>query len=766
MALNASGLGSNVRLGLRGTMTAGFTWNLFEVYGFVAGNWQSELWVTTPLGATSLLTTLIHGPAPPPANTFFTPVAWSSALGPSRLGARFHIPAFAGPADTPSGIADENFLTLSWFESETSQFNETVGGVNETVYSLADLGAPGTDCSRRILGPAATFTCTAGPSSPGVGVPLAKFTGVLIDGVLLDTDGIDQAPLLDPEYLAVAAGAFNIMSPPIDFLTAAPGATITFANTLLDYAGGAAAADITDNWLTQEDLFRGVPKTPQQPFVTNGSYAGAFTTNYPRSTKNPPGFSELAVDPAWLAANGHDPQDLTVVLDQHSPISGATTYAPVTITQKGAIEIDTPVGGRPSSWSINSGANGSVTENVGDTVFVVSNIAARFVRPYATNWRRYTTDSHFNPEWVIDGYSFLRRHYGIDFRGVAQATFPEDVWWWNSYMFLRLNITATAPAVVTLLVSGIDLQVYDSHRSGSGREADLMFAEFNDSRTYVFSVTGGPTDYWIDLSFPDAYVAASGAPFPLRRPRVESLQFAFSAVGTFTLNAMELSRRDPAGYATEVKISYSPQSTYNGEWPAVYLRTDGEATTILTYPDTLQKGMELDGGAGGSVRFAEPVQAPGSGSILSARQMLEQVQRIEGFGVVYTDALRAAFQTDAYGVDLVSQAGEPSQFVREVAPGAVFVGAGDAHAYSPAFAIRCGSIGFPNGLSVTVRGRHIFGGGVEAVAMSGGVRAGAGLNFDVLDQANVTLGSVVSDTRGRIHFEPVGFGEVVRFVAP
>lgn len=756
---------STVRIGLRGSLATGTAWRVFvDLFPVGGGDWQADVYVHAPSGDNGggfppfpvLIQSHPFVVAPPPAGTYSDPISFSSTIGPVRLGAKLNLAAGGGPVDAPAGLAETNSLEHDWFADENSFFDE----VMDTESELAQMaGAP-----QIITGDVGIFTATAGPGSPGVGVAIAKFTAVTINGDLLDTDGIDEAPLLDPEYVAVAAGAFNIMDVPAVALTAAPGVEIVFANNFVDYAGAASSPDILDNWLTQEVLFRGVPQTPQQNFVTNGTYTAPFTTNYPRATKNPPGAISHTitqfVDEDWLTDNGHDPEDTPVVLDQHSPISGALTYTPITVTHKGSIEVDTPTGGRPSTWAINSGANGSVTNNAGDTVFTVTNVAARFTRTFETNWREYSTGSQFDPEWAIDGYSFLKRHYGIDVRGITQTTYPEDVWWWNGYGFLKLNVAASAPATLTLILRGIDLQVSDSHNAnGSQRAAELAFIEHADERTYVVDVPIGTNDVWIDLAFPDSYVAAGGAPFPMRRPRIDSLELYFDATGTFTLNSMELARRD--SYATEVKVGYSPQSSYNDEWPGVYLRVDGEATPSLSYPDSAQKGTEAESGFGGSVRFAEPAQD----SIVSARQMWEQLHRIEGFEVAYSDAARAAFHRDSFGVDLVTDAQEPSQFAKEVAPGATFAGAGDAHSYQPAHCIRVGVILFPNGVSVTIRGRKVFGGGVESVASATGARAGAGLNFDVLDQDDNTLGSVVSDTRGRIHFEPIGFDKTVRFVA-
>lgn len=756
VALNASGNGSIVGLGLRGSLINDLSqtnyWRLFEVYHQVGPDFISDLYVTEPdspfFPATPvLLDTINHGPTPPPANTFFAPQSFSATIGPCRLGWRFNLSTGGGPVLAPTGLADENTLASGWFLDDASFYDEDVGGELQTVPA----GAPTPHIQVGAIG---IFTVRGGPSPPGVGVPIAKFTGVLINGDLIDTDGIDLAPVLAISYEGVAPGDFNLT----DLTTAgleilmAPGVEIIYSNTMLDYAGAAASPDLTDNWLTPHETFRAGFKTPYQPNLSNGTYTAPFGTNYPRATKDVPASINIAIDPAWLAANGHDPEDLTVVLDQHSPINGDPTYSPIQITQEENIEIDRPTGGRPSSWTINSGANGSVTENVGDTVFVVTNTAARFLRIYATNWRNYTTN-RLAPEWAIDGYTYQRRHY----IGATQTVYPEDYWWWNSYMFLKLSVTATAAATMTLLVAGIDLGVSDNHSAIPGvRSSGLGFAENADTRTYVADVPIGTNDVWIDLSFPDAYIATGGATFPMRRPRVENLALSFDTVGTYTLNSMELSRRD--AYATEVSVAYPPQSSYNAEWPGVYLRVDGEATPILTYGDTRQKGMEAD--LGGAIRFAEPEV----GSIATAFQMWGQLLRIEGFTVVYADGARATFMEDVFGRALVVQGTEPSQFAVEAAPGDVFVGVGDAHGYTPLHCIRVGAVGLVNGWSFTIRGRHVFGGGVEGVAMDAGTRAGAGLTFDLVDQANTTLGSVVSDTRGRIHFEPIGFGKIVRFV--
>ena len=150
-----------------------------------------------------------------------------------------------------------------------------------------------------------------------------------------------------------------------------------------------------------------------------------------------------------------------------------------------------------------------------------------------------------------------------------------------------------------------------------------------------------------------------------------------------------------------------------------------------------------------------------------AAEMGPQEERGEGVaGAPDPDgAARTAFHEDAAGNALVTVDTEPAQFLVEETPGTAWTGAGDAHTYVPTLCCRVGQVLFPNGLPVSLKGRKRLGGGVESVVCTAGARAGAGIDVDVIDQGNVTLGTDTSDSRGRVHFEPIGHGKIVTMEA-
>jgi hypothetical protein len=751
---------NSVIIGLRGTTFAlpgANLWvierHLTNIGGFGPPDWRAQLFVNgveqeqIALGATIIDT------------TYFTPINFSGTLGPFRLGAELGSSAVPYVPNSPTDLAEYLAIVSTWWEDENTEYIESVGTESTDAFPAPSLRAITEDVARLAV---AAFGFIAGTEN------VARFTNVQINGIDLDVQGLT---LDDPHWEEVAAGDFNFNNPLNDIgdyirFTAAPGGTMDYDVEVRDFAGSViAGAEVLDTWLTTVELHNAVQKTPYLAHVplTPTVYTVDMNTSYSRPSRNQPravstgpNIVRFSMDPAWMAAQGWDVADLPMVMDHPSPLTGAPNYSPLAVTHKGAIEIDQPDGGRPSSWVINSGANGSVTEGA-TTVFVVTNTAARFARDYATNWRNYVTPAA--PEFTVDGYGILKHNYYTNLGGFQTVT-PEDVWWWNSYEFLKLNVTATAPARLTLLVEGIDLGISDGHDSSLAiRQASLGLSYYNEKRTYVLDVAGGPTDYWIDLSFPEAYVSESGAPFPMRRPRVDRVTLSSDAVGTFTLNSMQLSRRD--AYANQTQVAYSPLSNYVSEIPALYTRVDGAATLALTAGDDYRKGQEKESGFGGAYRWV----VPEVGLTMTAEGFVKQYDLIEGCDVTYTDAARAAFHQDGVGTEFVTRFTEPAQFVREETPGTDWTGAGDAHTWTPTLCIRVGQQTFPNGTTAICKGRKRLGGGVEAVVMAGGVRAGAGINFDVIDQASVTLGTVATDSRARVHFEPIGDGETVRFEA-
>jgi len=751
------GSGNQVFLGLHGTIAGGEAWRLRRTLVDVGPvgfpDWRADLFLRKPREiAETVLESLVLGATIPTA-TYFTPVSFTATLGPYRLGARLGVSAVTIPAGAPVDNAESGAIVYAWYEDAATVYNETVAGQNVLLPPFLIAGEP------TLIVTAAGGLVVDASGGVGGGEKVMKFTVITINGTLLDVAGM---ALSDADWQEVAAGSFNLTgNPAAASFTAAPGATVTYDAEVRDYAGTViATAQILDNWLTTVELHNAVQKTPFAATVPLAptAYVVPINTSYSRPSRNQPGEVILTMSAAWMAANEWDSADLPVVLEQASVVTGALSYLPVRVTHQAAVEVDRPIGGRPSSWIINSGANGSVGETAGATVFTVTNTAARFTRTFAENWRNLIDSS--KPDFGVDRYEILRRHYLSDL-GEPQTVYPEDVWWWNSYQFLRLNVTATGTATLTLQVDGIDLQALDTHNPDPvARTAALGFSHRAERRIYTVTVTAGTVDYWIDLSFPTAYISESGAYFPMRRPRVDTLTLSASATGTFTVNAMELSRRD--SYPNQASVAFSPVSGYNAEWCGMYLRVDGEATPTLTFPDDVNKGMESDLGVGGAPRHA----APETEEQRTVETFWSDLAKWEGFAVTYDDTARAAFHRDGFGTEFVSRFGEPAQYARETTPGTDWTGSADAHSFQPLHSLRVGSVQFPNAVNVTLRGRKRLGGGVEAVVCVGGARGPAALTFRLLDAANNVLATgITSDARGRIHYEPVKPGKIVRFEA-
>lgn len=744
---------NKVDLGLNGGALDSEQWHLWSFVRdegvFPAHHWFGDLYVRfgTPLGGWvtytegTLLQTLDLGVGATPDETqYYAAVSFSATLGVFRLGAEL---AILGGMMEPY-TAESTELRLAWFADEFATHAMTVGGQTATTYALSGSETPAPPFSPpgEISGWLGRQVVTGESNLATPGGIAAKIRTYTMDwgggGNLLDTEGMDGG--LGTGFVPVADGDFDL----IDSASAqfAPGASLQYDVTVIDFGGGAQTPDLLDNWLTDGELYGAVPKIPDAANVPTGvnSYTATWNTDWERSHKNPPAYVEITVDPAWLVANGWDANDTPVNLDQPSPLTGAATYSPIALAHASPLPVDIPDGARPSHWVSSDGAKGTVTENPGDTVYTVVNAAVLYTRAFASSWRSLVNPG--DPAFVLEGYRLFEHAAGT-----------EDIWWWNAYGFLHLAITASAPATLTLQVDGVRLQVTDGHDG-----APAWTQEVVEKRTYTAALLAGANDVWLDLGWPGAFQSDSGAEYPMERPRVDTLTLSFSAAGTFTMSTCALSRRD--AYQPSLSLAYSRVSSYNTEYPAILVRVDGEETPALSIPDDASKGMEQEAGFGGATRHTALGPLPGTASALLVSEMWAPWEHIDGFTCAYSAAAGDAFLTDAYGQRLAPEYG----FWCKELPDTSFT----AGAISPAHAIRCGRMTFPNALTsaVIVRARKVVGGGAEAVATVAGARAGAGVSVALRDGAGALIATPTTDARGRVKYAPLGDGLTVTWGAP
>lgn len=759
VALNAWSAGAGEtslqKIGMHGSNADADTWRLFvELQDngiFPLHDYTTELHMIrvqpqlTDPQPDDLLQSIHWGPTGPPTSSFFTPVSFATTAGPYRLGVRygrFYDPNQGGPQEQPDRI-DDYQLEFAWFADEFTTWNETVAGVNRVLYVLNDALAPPPAGSTPVEQTGWIDQLTiVGAGSVAAPAISAHYTAVTINGAVLDTVGMDQAG--GPGFVVVAPGAFDVPQTLGGSFQAAPGGTLTYDVALADYGGTALTSFVTDTWLTDGELYLGALKTPTAPFVPSGTtaYTAAVNTSYARPSKNFPATVSLTLDGATVTAQGWDGADAAVNLDQPSPITGAATYQPVTLTHQAPIAVDIPGGSRPSHWLSANGAQGTVAENPTTTVFTVTNVAASFSRAFRSNWRNYLDQT--KPDFATTRYAVTKHNW----LGAGQTVYPEDVWGWNGHAYLHLNVTASQAATMTLVVAGIRLQVSDPHDTDTAtRNANLVFTQHSESRTYTVALSAGTADYYIDLGFPQSATSATNAPYPMERPRVDSVTLSFSATGTFTVNACELAHKDGT-YPNQIAIGYT--DNLSRDYPTLYVRVDGEATPTLALQDDYAKGLEREVGYGGAPRFCEPFPLTGTFQ-RTVQQMWMDWDQQEGFAVAYAASPFNTFTKDSFGKGIADATGEFAQWTKETAPGAAFSAGSGNTTYQPLCCIRCRRLLLPNGSSFTARGRKILGAGVEAVvATTSGNRQAAGQSYSLLDDGGVTLATATTDSRGRI----------------
>ena len=404
-------------------------------------------------------------------DAFYPPQSWTITVGPFRLGMLIN----SGFASEPCHIEDYT-LSYRWFKDAATVSNESFAGVTRTRYPVVNWSttAPAPTITPVLLtldepfgfldfGLAAKATFGGGKPYAN-GKPLVKVRNMAIDWTTATT-------LMDTRSLQLPA--FGIADGDLDGQLT-PGAqtmgTQVWAPTRVIYDMDVRTFDdisqpgvpVHDNWLTVPELYLGVQKTPFAANVPAGvttyTVQNAFRA---RPERNGPFLVKFDVDTGWPGPAGWDPLDLHVNLDQPSLLAGADTYTPVTITHAAAVDIDTPDGGRPSSWISSNTGFGTVAENAGDTVFSVVSSVVSYLRTFKENWRNYIDNT--KTDFQGEGWSILKHN----FVGGGQTVYPEDVWWWNGYSFMKLNLTASVGATLTLTVTGKRLSSANFSITGS-----------------------------------------------------------------------------------------------------------------------------------------------------------------------------------------------------------------------------------------------------------------------------------------------------------
>lgn len=443
-------------------------------------------------------------------------------------------------------------------------------------------------------------------------------------------------------------------------------------------------------------------------------------------------------------------------------------YQPATLSIAEQIELDRPDGNRPSSW-VSTETECTVTEESDRTEFVVAaggTVSDHTVsRTLATNWRNYVDNSGGSvdqPDFSIEGYRVLRHHA----KGPSQIVYPEDVWWWGTYRYLRVDIDAPVTGDLILQADYVTVDVYDDHMTGLDRKLNLTVTETPGSKSWTLPVEAGRHTYEIDLLFPD-----EGGPVYLGRIEkltLFGLQAPAADTHTYTLHGMQLflKRRD-GQFNSMIKLGFGIPK-HRRDYSAPVISIQG-SWTMGNLPDKEVKGEET-GEHGGSFRYWEPLTGRVTGTNLdwgyNVPAFWGQLGLLEGITAVYDVDVENAANKDGTVDGPLDEYGNPTstgpnslgpliaQCSWEIAPYESFE---QDNTYKPKVSPVCGNVTIPSSIPVTILARMHLWSGVEAVVTNGegtAAEPGVGLDLVRLDSGEIVVGATTDDD-GYVVFHPV-----------
>lgn len=442
-----------------------------------------------------------------------------------------------------------------------------------------------------------------------------------------------------------------------------------------------------------------------------------------------------------------DIDDLFVELDLAPALSdpgSAGSYTPCTLELADVLNVLRPDGvtSPPSSFVASSG-DIVVTEGGSSDTFVVT-APGSYVR------REFGSSGTDLPEW--------RTWLGVGASGKADAGFSPDlsaktkhtsgadVFDWSSFAYLRVVLSATATATPTLTVEGVQLDVTDTHVTGSDRETDFSVAETPYSVDYPLTLAIGANTLLIQLHFPD------GETHPFYHGRIEALKLSGLPIGTFVLSDLSLvSCTDPATVGADevfAKCAFRGQGV--SDYDAWMASHNGAACTAAT--TDRDRTTEWFGNDGRGLRFVNPLTGSGTGTTLDSQLGLGDfwgfVDGLEGWSAVYSSAAYEAANQDSFGTAL---APELAQWLDPQTPKTQTAGTAADWSARP----RAGKINFVVGTPFMIRARSINGtGNLESLVVDDdGNRAPGGTSIDLIrDDTDAVVFTAATDAHGYVLF--------------
>lgn len=578
-----------------------------------------------------------------------------------------------------------------------------------------------------------------------------RLRGLSVNGVSLNTDGLSQGTLL-----GIGSGGANLNG--VGTGSASAGAPIQIAVDIdiSQFGGDTTAARITDTYKTVQQLHGdGSQKSPQADYLTcpvSESYA-IPVQSWETHQKSAPAYWQYTVQNAWAQAYTFRGvaapwlnTDYAVPIWQPAPRlfgSGPASgyYQPVSLTLAASLNVHRPDGNTPSSFVTSDGAKLTVSEGANSTVFQVAATGATATRTLAEDWRTWIADS----AQPVDAYTYTDHN--------SLGSTNQDIWCWDSYSYLRCTIDAPAAVSLTLTVTGVYLDVTDSHTTGSDRRTDMTQVEVPWTRTYTLSLQSGTNISDVDLLFPN-----EGTGPLVGYGRVDTIAFSGFAVGDYTVRGLSLVATEQ-GY---LKCDFGPPAQ-RGDYSALWLAQDG-AAVLGAWPDTAYKPDET-GTYGGGLRYVEPLTGSMTGTIQDSQLSVETFwtypNRWEGWTTIYSQAAEDAANEDNQGNSI---GGGIAQWTRPIVPHERFR---PGQAYQPKVQPVVARVVPTAGRTYTLYSRWNAGhGAIEALVKEegGNGRLGPGETFSFTDPpTGIVLGTGETDESSYVVVTPLPANDSITY---
>jgi hypothetical protein len=683
-------------------------------------------------------------------------VGVSESGGPYRLGVRYYT---AGDYRSPYYWSDYG-MEFAWFADASTQITSSAGGLSATWWALSGgMPTPGgpqppADAEPVNLGPViggSGFGCFM--RGKGLDTPMARFSGLTCG----DTTGLHNGSLYGTGG-GSAEGKCNAGEELGGSAWWSPSVSVTYAGSIGKF--GSAAPDwvqLYDNFITRKVLDQN--GTIRSPYAERISFPAANATytqpiisweNGQKSGWQLAGDVRFSVVGEW--AEEQDPQlpatDAAVPIRGPMP-DGSANYVAGTVGVIPSLSVHRPEGNRPSVWAPDDVSKVQVVEALADTRITVKDTSGSAARRLTTLWRHYldkpvrpadpTQEAYQPPLWGTSNYT-ITKHLQLGQVPAElheEAPFGEDIWWWNTYAWAKVKITAPAEAAgkaIRLLVDYTRLYVSDPHTTGWDEVEGLEYDFTPGVAEYTLTLDpdqreGDAFVVWVDLLFPNGH---NGQAHTLGR--VEQLTLSgWPAAGEYRILGFDLVHRYKAYFKLGFGIPVRTPSAaffdawrdqlgakadrflagYTARWPVAMLSVDG-SFALGEIPDQDRKADET-GGTGGSPRYVIPLVGSQSGiemhSQLDVVGYLGELNKIEGISAVYNKDGSKAARGDQFGAVLGP---ELAEWLEPIMPGEEFAPGGSVTLYaSPT----CVNVICPNTHGTTLRVRHHVWGGLEALAV-------------------------------------------------